>query len=72
METISNETRAVRAASALDAHKRMLGESGPSGTDEDVIDLLTDLRHYCKAQGISFRSSVNMSEIHFNEEAKTR
>jgi DNA invertase Pin-like site-specific DNA recombinase len=66
---ISNKTRAGWAEAALAGYRGAKGERSADFTSEEsVIDLLTDLRHYCKQQGISFRSAVNMSEIHFNEE----
>jgi hypothetical protein len=36
--------------------------------DQAVTDLLADLMHYCKQQGIDFRKCVAMAEVHFEEE----
>jgi hypothetical protein len=67
MEDISNETRAERASVTLAAHKKALHETGES-PEEDVIDLLADLRHYCHQNEIDFEAALQMSEIHFEEE----
>lgn len=42
----SNDDRARRAAHALRAYRDCMGD-GPVSPDENVVDLLTDLRHFC-------------------------
>ena len=36
--------------------------------EEDVIDILTDLMHYCKRESIDFRVALEMAREHFREE----
>ena len=62
-----NKIRSDRASAALQAHKLALGESGIS-PEEDIIDLLTDLRHYCHQKKINFAAALEMSEYIFGEE----
>lgn len=71
-ENISNETRAHWAASALDGYRSAKGEQTAEFTpEESVIDMLTDLRHYCKQQGLDFEHLSNMSFSHYCEEEET-
>lgn len=42
----TNDDRAKRAAHTLRAYRDYTGD-GATSPDEDVIDLLTDLRHFC-------------------------
>ena len=64
---VCNETRAARAIMALHAHKVALGESGES-PEEDLTDLLTDLRHYCRQENVDFIRALDDSEYNFEEE----
>lgn len=37
--------------------------------EEDILcDLMTDLRHYCRARGIAFNDLVSRSYEHYREE----
>jgi hypothetical protein len=38
------------------------------GGDEVVVDLLTDLRHYCQCHNIDFDGEFTMSEHHYEAE----
>lgn len=49
--TNCNDDRARRAAHALRAYRNYTGD-GATTADEDVIDLLTDIRHYCDGQDL--------------------
>ncbi|MCK5504236.1 MAG: hypothetical protein KAJ10_03695 [Thermodesulfovibrionia bacterium] len=53
------EERIAKAKWAMDAYE---------DEETDVIDLLTDLMHYCHQNGPCFESSARMASIHFNEE----
>lgn len=35
-----------------------------------AIDALTDLLHFCRANGVDFESAYHMAEIHYHEESK--
>ena len=65
-----NRERAIRATQALDNYKTIcLGETGVLG-QEDITDLLTDIRHLCEIfNGIfDFKNAVNSSLRHFKAE----
>mgnify|MGYP001197189958 CR=1 FL=1 len=49
----TNAERARRAGQALRAYRDCTGDSGTS-VDEDVIDMLCDLRHYCDRLDLDF------------------
>ena len=67
--TPTNEQRSARALGALTYYKgSCLYESGPAGSEEDVTDLLTDLRHYCARNKIDFEHLANISHAHYCEE----
>lgn len=36
--------------------------------EERIIDLLTDLRHWCAANDVAFDNAVRISKNHFNDE----
>lgn len=68
-EQISNETRAIWAEAALHAYRCSKGEKAKDFTpEESVIDLLTDLRHYCKREGLDFEHLSNITYSHYCEE----
>jgi len=65
----TNEQRADRADHALVYYRdRVLHEDDGPISQENIIDLLTDLRHLCNQQGIDFEESSKLSEIHFESE----
>lgn len=68
---MSNTERANRGVRAVQHYKaRLLKESVPVG-QEDLVDLLTDLRHWCRRSGTpSFSEAIEMSEQHYHEEIK--
>ena len=39
-------------------------------TREALVDLLTDLRHWCGREGVNFPDAYAQSLSHFNEEIK--
>lgn len=47
-----NDDRARRAAHALRAYRDCTGD-GPVSPDENVVDLLTDLRHFCDQNNVN-------------------
>lgn len=48
----NNDDRARRAAHALRAYRDCTGD-GPVSPDENVVDLLTDLRHFCDRYNVN-------------------
>ena len=60
----SNQVRAWRAADALNRY----GDADERGAR--VVDLLTDLRHYCVAELIDFEGCDDVSAVHFVEETQ--
>lgn len=60
----ANKVRAWRAADALNRY----GDADERGAR--VVDLLTDLRHYCVAELIDFGDCYDVSFMHFMEEAQ--
>ena len=60
---MDNETRRNRAITALEAY---------SEEEDDLIskinDLLTDLMHLCKQQGIEFHGCLLNAEVNFESE----
>lgn len=64
-----NLDRAERARLALEAHKEALGEHGPGDKRDDVIDLVTDLLHYCHLNKVSCAKVLMIAKHHFQEEA---
>jgi len=48
----NNDDRARRAAHALRAYRDCMAD-GPVSPDENVVDLLTDLRHFCDRHSIN-------------------
>ncbi len=60
---MDNETRRNRAITALEAY---------SEEDDDlasnITDLLTDLMHLCKQQGIEFQGCLLSAEVNFEAE----
>jgi len=64
-----NKVRQRRALETLRYYKTYQQKDVGDVTGEDeVTDLLADLRHYCGAHDISFVDAVRMSEQHYEGE----
>lgn len=67
---MDNSERRGRGQQALAAYRTMhpdyKDENEPD--DQAVTDLLADLMHYCKRQGIDFQKCAAMAEVHFEDE----
>ena len=62
-EILTNNERAALAGAKIRAY------SGPSDDPQsDVIDFLTDLRHYCDARGLDFVRLNNIAREHHEYE----
>lgn len=62
----TNRRRAVRASAALDAYAG--DELADEPTNTVLIDLLADLRHFCRQNHISFARALRISRYHFAAE----
>lgn len=60
------ETRIERAEAVLQYYVRRNGEPYYN-LQIHLIDLLTDLRHYCSEEGLDFTKAVYTSEIRYEE-----
>ncbi len=63
----TNDDRARRAAHALRAYRDYTGD-GATAPDEDVIDFLTDLRHYCDRHDLALGNCDRIAHGHYLEE----
>ena len=64
---LNNDDRARRAAQALQAYRDYTGD-GPTSPDEDVIDRLTDLRHYCDRNDLDLGNCDPIAHAQYLEE----
>jgi len=61
----TNQDRVNDARLLIDLHQKI---NGDDQLDCVVTDVITNLRHYCKAEGLDFDKCVELSEVHFNAE----
>lgn len=61
---LSNYDRAIRARLALNTYRAVYGDTG-TDPEEDVSDILTDLRHYCDTLGLSFGDLDRMAYANY-------
>lgn len=64
---MDNSARIKAVQHGLDAHQDATKDYD-SSPEEAVIDLLTNLRHYCHASDIDFTQAVRISKYHFEAE----
>jgi len=69
MNERTNEDSRLTAQAALKAARRSRGEAPVSSDSDSVTDLLTDLRHFCVAEGIDYAVCDRMAADHWGEEA---
>ena len=60
----NNLQRCQRARAALDPYR-----ADEPNRDSNVIDLLTDLRHYCDLHDFDIESFIHTSEMHHAAES---
>ncbi len=66
----ANEVRAMRADFALRSHQSSKGESVTNeNRDAAVIDLLTDLRHFCEEHDLCFADLLWSATSHYEAES---
>ena len=64
-----NARRISRVEAAMaELARESCGENFEDERDSWLVDFLTDLRHWAKAEGRDFNADLAMSEIHFEEE----
>lgn len=62
-------TRSILAATAaVKMHQVFLGDEESHDQQDNLTDLLTDLRHWAKDKGLNMNNAVNSSYHHFNAE----
>jgi hypothetical protein len=72
MGKISNETRAGRIDATLSYYKSDVMCERRESDEEDITDLLADLRHYCARRRLNFDAISRTSEMHFQAEKSGR
>jgi hypothetical protein len=72
--TPRNRERAARIEQTLDVYLRDRDGGLPVAdcTDEDLVDLLTDLRHYAAQGGFDWEAVDRMARLNFEAEAAGR
>ncbi len=65
--SLLNSRRVANARSALSAATAARGAC-PTISDDAVIELLADLRHFCAARRINFENCNRMADAHFETE----
>jgi hypothetical protein len=60
-------SRLMAAATAIEAHNDAT-RNHDEDHETDVADLLTNLRHWCRAQDVDFSQAVRTSLMHYNAE----
>lgn len=68
MTSFATRIRRCRAQAALEAHASSIGDNGDR--EEGLIDLLTDLRHWCDGQRIVFDDCLDLSRVHHLAETR--
>jgi len=63
----THNDRVQAAQHAIDQH-RDCKRDFTNSEQEQVVDLFTDLRHWCKQNDVDFSRAVRISNFHFNDE----
>ena len=65
----TNIERGQRAYDALVYYKKeLLVEGGHSIYDEEIVDLITDIKHLCDSHDYNFDSIIRMATNNYNSE----
>ncbi len=69
MTSLRKRTTAARAAidAHLESHRRTMVDSGPK---DALTDILADLMHWARREGIEFEDSLRPARVHFEAEAR--
>ena len=65
-----NSERVSHAERTVRHYSRISGYRGEPDYEADVIDLLTDLRHFCTGGGLNFDELYETSRCHYEAERK--
>jgi hypothetical protein len=65
---MTNEERATEARKVLEAFAKSSGQRIEDERDHVVCDLLADMMHYCREEGVCFEKLVERARMHFEEE----
>lgn len=73
MHSIENERRSLAAESTLTSFAALRGELGEMGglgrlAEQNVVDLIADLAHFCEARGIDFEKCLRLARAHYAAE----
>jgi len=69
---MKNKERAARAEKALRAAYDEEQGEGVEVWSSDIVDLLTDLRHYCTARRLNFSECDRIAKNHYDVENKSK
>ena len=69
-QTAENSERTNRVERMIRHYSRIPGYKGEPDYEADVIDLLTDLRHFCAAAGLDFDQFNETAKRHHEHETK--
>ena len=64
----TNAQRVSDAEDGLEAWLSAQGSKGAGSAEENLTDLLADLRHMAQAQGLDFDDCARISRMHFEQE----
>lgn len=66
---MENSLRAAYAMNVLEFHQENTMNDAPyDDLHGALVDILTNLRHLCKIEGINFDGPLKTSRMHFEEE----
>lgn len=64
----SNEERAGRIDTVMQSYCLELEERDFNGDEDDVMDLLTDLMHFCERMEIDFEENLRVARENYDHE----
>lgn len=62
MDGALNRYRAAKARQAIRAYQKSKWQPEPPTLRETIVDLLADLRHFARVQGIDFQTALNSAQ----------
>lgn len=65
---ITNRMRARWAEQTIEAYTKITGKDGFINEQEKVVDMMTDLLHYCGQTGIKFDRVLEQCKEHYRIE----
>jgi hypothetical protein len=58
----------IAGAKYHQVEKMLRAYFGPEPYEENIIDILADIMHYCKVENIDFNDSLRIAQGHFEAE----